>query len=139
MVKQTAKKLQLTNFVDFIGYIYEREKIEYYLYISDLFVEPAPDNELNRHSTFIKIMEYMAAAKPFVTFDLFENRYSANNSAIFVKPGDIIGFAKAIDKLIDSQQLREELGKAGLERIKKELNWENTLRYLRNAYYSLSL
>lgn len=137
-VKQTAKELKLMQFVDFKGYIHEKEKIIEFLYSSDICVEPASDNELNRHSTFIKIMEYMAAARPIVAFDLFETRCSANNSAIFVKPGDIKGFAKAIKKLIDAPQLRKELGKSGLERIKKELNWKNASRNLKNAYHSLS-
>lgn len=138
-LKQTAKELDLLNFVDFKGWIFEREKIKEYLDLSDICVEPAPDNEVNRHSTFIKIMEYMAAARPIVAFDLIETRYSANSSAILVKPGDIIGFAKAINRLMDEPQLREELGKAGIERIKRELNWENALLGLEQAYNSLSL
>lgn len=138
-VKQIAKELDLMDYVDFKGLIFEREKIKEYLYLADVCVEPAPDNELNRRSTFIKIMEYMAAGKPTVAFDLKETRYSADGAAILMKSGDIIGFAEAIEKLLDEPKLREELGKAGLERIENELNWEKASLNLTEAYRALSL
>ena len=138
-VKQTVNELHLNHFIDFKGYIHDRERIKEYLYLSDICVEPAPDSELNKYSTFIKIMEYMAFAKPIVVFDLLESRYSANGSAIFVKPGDIIGFAKAINKLIDDSQLREKLGKFGLKKIKNELNWEIASQNLWKVYDSFAL
>jgi len=138
-VKQTAKELDLMDYVDFKGLIFEREKIKEYLYLADVCVEPAPDNELNRHSTFIKIMEYMAAGKPTVAFDLKETRYSADGAAILVPSGDIEGFANAIRKLLDEPQLKKELGKAGSDRIENELNWGKASLNLIEAYKSLSL
>ena len=138
-VKQMAKELNLMEYIDFKGVVFDREKIKEYLYLADVCIEPAPDNKLNRYSTFIKIMEYMAANKPLVAFDLKETRYSANGSAILIKPGDIVGFAEAIKKLLDEPKLRKELGKAGLERLENELNWENALLNLVEAYRTLSL
>jgi len=139
LAKLTAEQLGLMPFIEFKGYIYEKEKINKYLCLSDICVEPAPDNELNRHSTFIKIMEYMAAGKPIVAFDLAETKYSAKNSAIFVRPGDITGFAMAIYSLIHVSKLRQDLGKAGLERIRNQLNWEKSRLNLEKAYRSLYL
>ncbi|MBI4684862.1 MAG: glycosyltransferase [Nitrospirae bacterium] len=138
-VKKIAEELNLSDFVQFTGYIFDREKIKEYLALSDVCVEPAPDNELNRHSTFIKIMEYMGAGKPIVAFDLKETRYSADGTAILVPTGDIQGFAHAIKKLLEEFQTREELGRAGIERIKKELNWENASKNLKEAYKSLKV
>lgn len=138
-VKQIAKDLDLMDYVDFKGLISEREKIKEYLYLADVCVEPAPDNELNRHSTFIKIMEYMAAGKPTVAFDLKETRYSADGAAILMKSGDVIAFAEAIEKLLVEPKLRDKLGKAGVERIENELKWENASLNLVEAYRTLSL
>ena len=81
----------------------------------------------------------MAAGKPTVAFDLKETRYSADGAAILVPIGDIEGFAHAIKKLLDEPQLREELGNAGSERIKHDLNWEKASLNLIEAYKSLSL
>lgn len=138
-LKLLAKQLNLTDYVDFKGMIFDREKIKEYLSSSDIGIEPAPDNELNRHSTFIKVMEYMAAGKPIIAFDLKETRYSADGSAILVTPGNVEGFACAIQKLMNEPRLREELGKIGFERVKKELTWEKAAANLVIAYKSLNI
>ena len=137
-VKKVANELCLMDYVEFKGFISEREKIIEYLSLSDICIEPASDNELNRHSTFIKIMEYMAVGKPIVAYDLTETRYSANGGAILVPPGDIKAFAKGIKQLVDNSQLRRNISKAGLERIEKELNWEKGSLNLIGAYKALS-
>ncbi len=137
--KQMAAELELSNYVDFKGLISNREEIKEFLNSADVCVEPAPDNALNRHSTFVKLMEYMAAAKPVVAFDLKESRYSTNGTAILVPLGDIEGFAQAIKKLLDEPQLRKDLGNASLDRIKKELHWENSSINLMKAYQTLNI
>jgi len=136
--QQIASELSLKDYVDFKGHISDREKIKEYLSASDIGVEPAPNNELNRHSTFIKIMEYMAASKPIVVFDLKETRFSADSSAILVPHDDVEGFARSIKKLLDEPELRKKLGKTGLERIQKGLNWEIASLNLIEAYKGLS-
>jgi glycosyltransferase involved in cell wall biosynthesis len=62
--KQLAADLGLTGYVEFKGLVFDREKVKEYLWSSDIGVEPAPCNEANEHSTFIKVMEFMAAGKP---------------------------------------------------------------------------
>ena len=136
--QQIASELSLKDYVDFKGHISDREKIKEYLSASDICVEPAPNNELNRHSTFIKIMEYMAASKPTVAFDLKETRFSADSSAILVPHDDVEGFARSIKKLLDEPELRKKLGKTGLEKIQKGLNWEIASLNLIEAYKGLS-
>ena len=138
-VKQVLTDLNLEEYVHFTGLIYDREEIKEHLFLADIGVEPAPKNELNNHSTFIKIMEYMAAGKPIVAFDLKETRYSANGSALLVPPGDIEGFATCIQKLFHDKELREKLGEVGFQRIEKELNWGKASLELIKAYESLSL
>lgn len=138
-VKALAKELELEKFVDFKGLILGRENIVKYLHQADICLEPAPDNEVNKHSTFIKIMEYMAAGKPIVAFDLPETRYSTNNSAKLIKPGDIASFALAIRELMDNSILRDKLGKKGNMRIQTKLNWDNASYNLKQAYDSLSI
>ena len=138
-IKQSAEELNLLDFIQFTGYIYEREKIKEILHSSDICLEPAPDNELNRQSTFIKVMEYMVACKPIVAFDLKETRYSTDGTALLVPPGNIEDFAHAIKKLLNEPQQREELSKTGFERIRKELNWGNASINLKEAYKTLNV
>ena len=136
-VKQLALDLGLLDYVDFTGFVLSRDRIHEYLHSSDICVESAPDNILNRFSTFIKIIEYMSVGKPIVAFDLYETRYSAKNSALFVSPGNIKGFAEAIERLINDEDLRKKLGEAGYLRVKRELNWQSAAKNLIKVYNSL--
>ena len=136
-VKKLSDELKLNPFVKFPGYIHDRETLNEYFCLADICVEPAPDNEANRHSTFIKIMEYMSVSKPIVAYDLTETRYSAGGSALLIKAGDVNGYAKAIKQLMDSTTLREKLGKRGFKRIKNVLNWEKSKANLKIVYNSV--
>ncbi|MGW8160321.1 MAG: glycosyltransferase family 4 protein [Desulfoprunum sp.] len=137
-MRQATTKMELDEYVNFTGVIYDREKIKEYLYLADIGVEPAPKNELNIHSTFIKVMEYMAAEKPIVAFDLKETRYSTGGSALLTEPGDIVGFAKHIQQLLHDEKLSKELGLAGFARIRNELNWDCAAKILDETYSTLS-
>ena len=139
MAQELAKELNLESYVDFTGLILGRNHIVKYLNGADICLEPAPDSEVNRHSTFIKVMEYMASGKPIVAFDLTETRFSTNNSAILIEPGNIKKFALGIKELMDKPELRHTLGAKGLERIRKTLNWETASLNLKRAYDSLAL
>jgi len=138
-VKKMVRDLKLEAYVDLLGYVDDRRKIVEYLKMADVCVEPAPCWEINTHSTFIKIMEYMATGNAIVAFDLIETRFSTNGSAVLVSPGNIEEFARSIKSLADNPRLREQLGTAAQERIKNELNWESSLLNLKKAYEDLSL
>jgi glycosyltransferase involved in cell wall biosynthesis len=139
MAKDLAKTLKLESFLDFKGLILGRENVAKYLHTADICLEPAPDNAVNRHSTFIKIMEYMATGKPIVAFNLTETRYSTNNSAVLIEPGNIKSFALGIKDLMDNSKLRVMLGRKGQERIRTTLNWANASFNLKQAYESLAV
>ena len=47
-------------------------------------------------------MEYMAYAKPIVSFDLKETRFSAGEAAIYAKPNEEAEFAKTIAQLMET-------------------------------------
>jgi glycosyltransferase involved in cell wall biosynthesis len=79
----------------------------------------------------------MALAKPIVTFDLKETRYSAQQAAIYVRPNDELEFAKAIAHLMDHPDERRAMGQFGERRVREELAWQHTSRNLLLAYESL--
>jgi len=139
VTKQLSVDLGLTDYVDFKGQLFDREKVKESLWSSDIGVEPAPRNEANEHSTFIKVMEFMAAGRPVVAFDLKETRYSADRAALLIQPGDIEGFASALKELINDRSKRLEMGSAGIRRIEEKLSWERASQYLVKAYSSLAL
>jgi glycosyltransferase involved in cell wall biosynthesis len=136
---KTIMRLNLEKHVDMKGPIYDRQFIYDFLRIADVCVEPAPFNEINNISTFIKVLEYMASGKPTIAFDLKESRYSANGSAIFIQPGDTDSFAREIRNLLNNSKLSDELGSAGKDRVRNELNWDNSVKNLKAAYKAISV
>jgi glycosyltransferase involved in cell wall biosynthesis len=98
-----------------------------------LGLSPDPKNPLNDVSTMNKTLEYMAFELPVVAFDLKETRVSAAEAATYVPSGDVAGYAQAIVELLDDDDERAVMGKAGRIRIERELGWS----YQRDLYVAV--
>jgi glycosyltransferase involved in cell wall biosynthesis len=133
-IKSLVQELQLESNIWFSGWIDDAVRYQSYLNTADICVSPDPANGYNNRSTFIKIMEYMAAGKPIVTFDLMETRYSAQAAALYARADDEQQFAVYLTELMDQPALRHELGKRGQRRIREALAWEYSVPKLLSAY-----
>ena len=133
-----SRNLKIEKFVELTGWISD-EDLQSNLAAADICMDPDPSSPLNDVSTWIKVMEYMACAKPIVTFDLKETRYSAREAALYVPCNDEMAFAKATAQLMDDPALRNKMGSYGRERVEKELQWSVVSRNLIAAYASLNL
>ncbi|MBW4028284.1 MAG: glycosyltransferase family 4 protein [Acidobacteria bacterium] len=132
-LRQLACALGLEEYVHFTGFLPDPEFIAY-LQAADICVDPDPSSEYNDRSTMLKIMDYMAAAKPIVAFDLPETRCSAAAAALYVKPNDELEFAKALAHLIDNPDQRREMGRIGRRRVEGDLSWSSSAKSLLRAY-----
>jgi glycosyltransferase involved in cell wall biosynthesis len=137
-LRRLAQQLQLGECVEFTGFIPDDE-LRQHLAAADICVDPDPSSPLNDVSTWIKVMEYMAYGKPIVSFDLKETRFSAKDAAVFVPCNDEASFADALVSLMDDRELRKQMGRAGRERVNKDLQWSVVSRELIAAYASLGL
>ena len=137
-LRSLAVELNLNGYVRFAGWVSEEDLVRY-LSTADIGLDPNPSSPLNDHSTWIKVMEYMAMGKPLVCFDLKETRFTAQRSALYATPNDEAEFAEAIVKLMDNPQLRRQLGQYGRERIESDLAWEKVSNNLLLAYRSLQV
>jgi len=135
-LKTLATQLGVGDFVEFTGLL-PHEQVRPYLATADVCVAPDPLNPLNNKSTMIKILEYMAYARPIVLYELEEGRRTAGDSALYARPNDPTDFANQIEKLLDSEQLRTKLGEFGRKRTEEELNWKVQSAKLVAAYASL--
>ena len=122
-LKQLATDLEVADYVTFTGRA-DARMITEYLSTADIGISPDPLNPLNDVSTMNKTMEYMAFALPVVAFDLRETRVSAADAAVYVDPGDIPGYAKAIAELLDNDDQRAQMAVAGRQRAAAVLDWE---------------
>ena len=135
-LRDLAGNLQLNGCVELTGFISD-EDLQANLAAADICVDPDPSSPLNDVSTWIKVMEYMASAKPIVSFDLKETRFSARDAAIYVEPNDEAEFAEAIAQLMDRPELQNKMGTYGRRRVEEELQWAKVGKNLLSAYETL--
>jgi glycosyltransferase involved in cell wall biosynthesis len=135
-LRAQATELRLNDCVELPGYISYPE-LQANLAAADICVDPDPSSPLNDVSTWIKIMEYMAYAKPIVTYDLTETRVSAKDAAMYVRPNDEQEFARAIAVLMDAPDLRKTMGDYGRKRVEQHLQWSVVGQNLVSAYHYL--
>jgi glycosyltransferase involved in cell wall biosynthesis len=131
-----SERLGVTDFVEFPGRVSD-EFLQRCLSTADVCLAPDPLNPLNNLSTMNKVVEYMAMARPMVSFDLVEARVSAGDSAVYVEPNDELAFAKAIDALLQDPERRRRMGESGYRRVAEDLSWEVSRRALVRFYEQL--
>lgn len=134
-LKQQARELDVEEWVTFVGWVRDEETMALYLASADACVCPEPSSPLNDQSTFAKVMEYMAAGKPIVAFDLPETRFSAREAAAYAAPGDVAGFARLIRDVLTDATLKRKMTEAAAARI-PSLRWERQIPALLAAYDS---
>ena len=135
-LRDLAGTLQLNGCVELTGFIPD-EDLQANLAAADICLDPDPSSPLNDVSTWIKIMEYMAYAKPIVSFDLKETRFSAGEAALYVKPNGEAEFAKTIADLMAQPDRRQKMGSYGRWRVEQKLQWTKVGQNLLTAYGAL--
>jgi glycosyltransferase involved in cell wall biosynthesis len=137
-MKRYSQDLGIESYVSFLGRLPDAE-MQSVLASADVCVNPDVFSVLNNLSTMNKIIEYMALGVPIVQFDLQEGRYSAGEASLYADPDDPISFAQKINTLLESPELRSEMGDYGRQRFAKLLCWENQVEPLLSVYESLRL
>jgi glycosyltransferase involved in cell wall biosynthesis len=135
-LRQLAVDLGVVENVHFTGWV-DYEQVPRYIAATDICVVPDPSNEYNDHSTIVKVMEYMAQAKPVVAFDLPEHRVTAGDTALYARANDEHDFAEQLLRLMEDPTLRQTLGNAGRRRVMESLTWKHQEEHLLAAYRSL--
>jgi glycosyltransferase involved in cell wall biosynthesis len=133
-IRLLARQLSVDQYIDFPGFIHDRTSVINYIRNADICLESASNNDANKKSTFIKIMEYMACSKPIVAYDLAETRFSVGSGGILVPPGNFYAFSEAISDLVNDIEKRRILGAIARERIINGLNWESSATKLLESY-----
>lgn len=133
-LRALAVSLNIGDRVEFTGWMSDKQQMLKLLSEAEVCVEPAPVNDLNQQLTMIKIMEYMALAKPIVAFDLKETHVSAQDTILYASANDPEDMARKIVTLLDQPEMRRAMGLAARERVVNNLAWEFSARALVSAY-----
>jgi glycosyltransferase involved in cell wall biosynthesis len=134
LLKKMVNELGIGDYVFFPGWISEPTVLYEYLVTADVCISPEPHNPLNDYSSFIKVLDYMAASKPIIAFDLKETKVTAGDSAVYAVPNDERDFAEKIAMLLDSPTMRKKLGQTGRARIDSSFNWAYSKANLAELY-----
>lgn len=121
-LRAQAKRLGVEDHVEFTGRVGAAE-IAAYLSAADLGLGPDLKTAMNDVSTMNKTMEYMCFCLPSVCFDLTETRLSAGDTALYAPSGDLGAFVDAIERLLDDDELRVQMGTSSRERVVHHLDW----------------
>ncbi len=132
-LQELAKQLGVSEFVEFTGRVSDDELLER-LSSCDICVNPDKKMPYNDKSTMNKIMEYMAMSKPIVQFDLMEGRRSAGEASLYAEGNNSVDFAEKMVELLADPELRERMGKIGLQRMEDVLEWRHQIPKLLKAY-----
>lgn len=132
-LKQLCSQLELDEWVIMTGRVSDYDLCRY-LSTADICLDPDPFTEWADMSTMNKVMEYMAFGKPIVAFNLTENRFSAQEAAVYATPNSVEHFAELIDDLLRDEHRRMQMGEYGRQRVEKELSWEHSASVLIEAY-----
>jgi glycosyltransferase involved in cell wall biosynthesis len=72
----------------------------------------------------LKLVECMAAGLPIVTTSQGDIPEIVGDAAALVPPGDLMAMADAVERLLDHEPLRMELGAAARERAMSQFAWD---------------
>jgi glycosyltransferase involved in cell wall biosynthesis len=88
-----------------------------------------PDEEKFRRNLPRKLFEFMSLGRPVVVSDLPPIRRLVGDAGccLLVPPGDIAGYADAVQRLLSDPALAEEMGRRGRELIRERLNAEREI------------
>lgn len=117
----------LDDRITFVGRINRDELVQYYSR-AELLVSPS------RFEGFgFPAGEAMACGTPVIVSDGGALPEVAGDAALVVPYGDEIALARAIDRIMEDQALRERMGRAGRERVLDTFNWSGAVSGIENV------
>lgn len=118
-LKNLAEQKGLADRISFLGQVSEADLVTYY-HACDVFVLPSITNA---EMFGVVQLEAMACRKPVISTDLptgvsWVNQHGKTG---YVVPRENVGeLTKAIQRLLDSPRLRQEMGEAGRSRVEEQ-------------------
>jgi len=121
--KRLVKEIDLTENVEFVGYIATAEKFSY-IKRGRVFIYPS-----KMEGWGLSVSEAMACGLPVVCYDIptFRRVFGECRSVILVRPWEVGELSKAILSLLQDEKLLVELSKAS-KRYSEKYSWDNVAR-----------
>jgi glycosyltransferase involved in cell wall biosynthesis len=81
-----------------------------------------------------KLLNYMAAGKPIVSFEGSAKNLRHRETGWIVKDGDVDGFAEGILSLLANKEMAERLGNNARQLVRSDFSWERTAQLAEAVY-----
>ena len=127
---------QTNDHVLFLGYVNKNELIDYYS-ACDIFLMPSEKNPPDGLNTVVP--EAMACGRPVVASNVGGNDLVVFDgvNGFLHKERDHEELALLVNKIIDDNNLREDMGGKSLELVRKKFNWQSIAKYYIEKYKGL--
>lgn len=109
--------------------------VEDYYDRSDILAFPSVWNE----PFGLPVIEAMARGLPVVATrrGAFPETVADGETGLLVEAGDVGALAEALLRLVEDRELREQMGRAGWERVREQFGWEGYVAEWERAYAGL--
>jgi len=137
-LERLASKLEIEDDVIFTGQV-PFEEVPNFIAAADVCVSAVPPLDFYKLSSPIKILEYMAMAKPVVANEKIpdhEGIIEESGGGILVTFYDV-SFANGIMELLDNPEMAKEMGQRGREWVVNNRSYEILARRLEERYLKL--
>jgi glycosyltransferase involved in cell wall biosynthesis len=124
--KERARSLGVASTFEWLGFVEDRTRIASLIRTADVCVAPEIDSEFNRHTTFSKVMEYMAAGAAVAAHRLPQTEALAGETISYAPDMTARGLCAAIEGLLDAGERRRSLGAAARERFEEQIAWDRS-------------
>ncbi len=128
--RQLVAELKLEKKVRFLGRVSELELITLYS-LADVFAFPSFFEGFG-----VPPLEAMACGAPVITSNTSSLPEVVGDAALLVDPHNTNELAHAVTRLIEDEQLREELRQKGYQQV-KQYTWPNSARKMLSVYEAL--
>jgi len=120
-----TERFELRNHVIITGPV-RHDYIPYYIKLSDIGILPFPNLFWWRVSSPIKLMEYMAMAKPVIVSDIEAHRdvIKSNGCGIFVKSNAPVDLANGILFAYENKAQMKQMGLLGRKIVEERFTWQ---------------
>jgi len=122
--KRRARDLGVDRAFEWLGFVTDRALIASLVRAADVCVAPEIDSEFNRHSTFIKISEYMSVGAAVAAHRLPQTEALARESVHYARDMSAQALATALEDLLEMPHLRRSLGDAATRRFAEAVSWD---------------
>ena len=134
LLERLASSLNVGHQTEFVGWV-PHERVPEYLHRFSIFVAPS----IHPEGFGVAVLEASACGIPTVAFDVggLPEVVEHGVTGMIVPPGNTAALADTIQRLVESGELREKLGRAGRKFALDRYEWSTTAKSMESLYESI--